>query len=245
MLCSLASARLPHHAEFFQLIPPLLDHECPNFSVASQMGTITLHNHIRDSWAVIFTVPSTFDPVHSSEIGAAAQLKEEFGERNCKLLAIALGSQEQCDHWLQDAAETQEVSVNFPVIPDEDGEIHRMFGMIPPEAPIGEATIFKRPFSSLVIVDEALVVKAQTIYPATLGHNFFEAIRCLEALQTSHHAKVGCPSNWACGEDCFINEDVSSVAAHDLFKKGFAEILPYFRITPMPDLPEGLGKQLD
>ena len=63
--------------------------------------------------------------------------------------------------------------------------------------------------------------------------------------KTSHHAKVGCPSNWACGEDCFINEDVSSVAAHDLFKKGFAEILPYFRITPMPDLPEGLGKQLD
>ena len=73
--------------------------------------------------------------------------------------------------------------MNFPVIPDEDGEIHRMFGMIPPEAPLGEATIFKRPFSSLVIVDEALVVKAQTIYPATLGHNFFEAIRCLEALQ--------------------------------------------------------------
>ena len=89
------------------------------------------------------------------------------------------------------------------------------------------------------------MVKAQTIYPASLGHNFFEAIRCLEALQTSRHAKVGCPANWACGEDCFINESVSSLEAKDLFEKGFAEILPYFRITPMPDLPEGLGKEAD
>ena len=42
------------------------------------MGTINLHDHIRDAWAVIFTMPSTFDPVHSSEIGAAAQLKEDL-----------------------------------------------------------------------------------------------------------------------------------------------------------------------
>jgi alkyl hydroperoxide reductase subunit AhpC len=33
---------------------------------------------------------------------------------------------EDNDHWLQDVSETQEVEVNFPVIADEDGEIHRM-----------------------------------------------------------------------------------------------------------------------
>eukprot|EP00937_MAST-01D_sp_MAST-1D-sp2_P002653 g2653.t1 len=225
------------------LIPPLLDHECPNFTANSQLGPIPLHDFIDDVWTVIFTCPSPFDPVHSSEITAAAQLKEEFSQRNCKLLAIVLGSTEQNDHWLQDASETSEATVNFPVIADEDGEIHRLFGMIPPEAPAGEAAVFKRPFSSLLIIDDLKMVKSQAIYPATTGHNFFEAIRLLEALQVCRHHKVGTPSNWACGEDVFIDDSVSALQAKDMFDKGFAEILPYFRLTPMPDMPAGLMKE--
>lgn len=49
-----------------QLVPPLIDHECPNFSATSQIGQITLHDFIDDAWTVIFTCPSNFDPVHTS-----------------------------------------------------------------------------------------------------------------------------------------------------------------------------------
>jgi hypothetical protein len=55
--------------------------------------------------------------------------------------------------------------------------------------------------------------------------------------------QVGTPANWATGEDTFIDDAVASVDAKDLFEKGFAEILPYFRITPMPDLPDGMRRE--
>ena len=198
--------------------------------------------------------------------------------------------------------------MNFPVIADEDGEIHRMvrpaqalrylrvtallrsaltatllclrvqFGMIPTHAPPGEAAVYKRPFTSLIIVDDMKTVRLQTLYPATTGRNFFEAIRCLESLQVCRHhqvspccrccplahapaahrpalplatpcypptplLQVGTPANWSAGEDTFIDDAVASADAKDLFEKGFAEILPYFRITPMPDLPDGMRRE--
>lgn len=148
------------------------------------------------------------------------------------------------------------------------------FGMIPSQAPPGEAAVFKRPFTSLIIVDDMKTVRLQQLYPATTGRNFFEAIRCLESLQVCRHhqvssrcpprrartlllllpltphalfplcrLQVGTPANWAAGEDTFIDDAVASVDAKDLFEKGFAEILPYFRITPMPDLPDGMRRE--
>ena len=64
--------------------------------------------------------------------------------------------------------------------------------MIPAHAPPGEAAIYKRPFTSLIIVDDTKTVRLQTLYPATTGRNFFEAIRCLESLQVCRHHQVSC-----------------------------------------------------
>eukprot|EP00953_Heterococcus_sp_UTEX-ZZ885_P030209 15977-Heterococcus_DN1.PRE.1 len=66
--------------------------EVPNFSCESHMGVVNLHDYIDGGWGVILTFPKTQDPVACSQLGMIAKLSEEFEARNCKLLAISIGS---------------------------------------------------------------------------------------------------------------------------------------------------------
>jgi alkyl hydroperoxide reductase subunit AhpC len=38
----------------------------PNFTAPSQIGDIDLHSYISNSWSIVFTMPTNFNPVHSS-----------------------------------------------------------------------------------------------------------------------------------------------------------------------------------
>jgi len=56
--------------------------------------------------------------------------------------------------------------------------------------------------------------------------------------------QVGTPANWQNGEDVLILNKVAPKAADKEFEKGYHEILPWFRLTPTPDLPEGLRRDV-
>jgi hypothetical protein len=38
----------------------------PNFTAQSQIGEINIHDYISMSWAIVFTMPTNFNPVHST-----------------------------------------------------------------------------------------------------------------------------------------------------------------------------------
>lgn len=212
----------------------------PNFTAESQLGQIALHDYISGSWTCIITHASGFDAVHSTELGKITALKEEFDQRNCKIIAIAVGSQEEHDDWIHDVTETEEADVNFPIIADDTAEISRMFGMVHPDAPEGSALEYVLPFGTVVLIDTNRMVQMQTTYPISTGRNFYEVLRCLDALQLTQHSQVNTPANWEVGEDVFIATKVHTDDADDIFEKGFHEILPWFRITPQPDPPGGM-----
>ena len=71
-----------------------IDDIAPNFTVDSTDGSITLHDWIGDSYAILFSHPKDFTPVCTTEFGAVAQLVPEFVKRNTKVMGVSVDSGE-------------------------------------------------------------------------------------------------------------------------------------------------------
>lgn len=85
------------------------------------------------------------------------------------------------------------------------------------------------------LVDVDKVVRLSMHYSPSIGRNIYEILRAFDALQLATHHKVICPSNWSQGQELFVHNAVPSDQAGALFPKGFVEIKPWFRVTPVPE----------
>ena len=86
--------------------------------------------------------------------------------------------------------------------------------------------------SSFIIgLDKKL--KLSLFYPATVGRNWAEVLRALDALQAVATHSVALPANWTVGEDVIIPSAVSDADAKAKFG-GFEAVLPYVRTAKMP-----------
>src|SRR5215470_7303466 len=111
-----------------------LGDEAPNFTAETTAGTIDFHQWKDGSWGVLFSHPADFTPVCTTELGRTAGLKGEFDKRNVKALALSVDSVDSHERWIGDINETQNVTVNFPIIADEDRSIAGLYDMIHPNA---------------------------------------------------------------------------------------------------------------
>lgn len=62
--------------------------ELPQLDLDSQYGRILPRELIEGSWCLLVTLPSAFDPIATTDIGALGKLFEEFKARNIIVLAI-------------------------------------------------------------------------------------------------------------------------------------------------------------
>ncbi|HAR51268.1 MAG TPA: peroxidase, partial [Roseovarius nubinhibens] len=86
---------------------------------------------------------------------------------------------------------------------------------------------------SVFIIGPDKQVKLMMTYPMTVGRNFGEIVRALDALQTSTGKGVATPADWTMGEDVIIPPSVSDADAKAKFG-AFDAVLPYLRKTKMP-----------
>jgi alkyl hydroperoxide reductase subunit AhpC len=202
----------------------------PNFTAQSTEGTINFHEWLGDGWGVLFSHPADYTPVCTTELGAVAKYKKEFDKRNVKVVALSVDGLVSHRDWIKDINETQNTTVNFPLIADEDRKVSELYDMIHPNAD-DKATV-----RSVFVIGPDKKVKLMITYPASTGRNFEEILRVIDSLQLTAYHKVATPVNWINGEDCVIVPSVTNEEIPALFPKGYKQIKPYLRMTPQPNL---------
>lgn len=220
-----------HYTIFLGFIMTLrLGDIAPNFQQESSVGHIDFYSFLDGHWGVLFSHPADFTPVCTTELGVTAKLSEEFNNRGVKAIALSVDDVESHKNWIQDINETQNTTVNFPIIADKDRKVSELYGFIHPNA---SETLTVR---SLVIIDPNKKVRLIITYPASTGRNFNEILRVIDSLQLTDHHKVATPANWQQGEDVVI---IPSLKDEDeikqRFPKGYKAIKPYLRLTPQPE----------
>ena len=202
----------------------------PNFTAQTTEGEIDFHNWLGDSWGVLFSHPADYTPVCTTELGTAAKYKAEFDARNVKMAALSVDGLDSHKGWINDINETQNTTVNFPIIADEDKKVAMLYDMIHPNAD-NKLTV-----RSVFVIGSDKKVKLTITYPASTGRNFDEILRVIDSLQLTANHKVATPANWNNGDDCVIVPAVTNEEIPSLFPKGHTEVKPYLRLTPQPNL---------
>ena len=207
-----------------------LGDEAPDFTAATSEGTINFHEWLGESWAILFSHPADYTPVCTTELGTVAKYSDEFSKRNVKVVALSVDGVTSHKGWIGDINETQNTTVNFPIIADEDKKVAKLYDMIHPNAD-NNLTV-----RSVFVIDPNKKVKLIIVYPASTGRNFDELLRVIDSLQLTAYHKVATPANWNNGDDCVIVPAVKNEDIPTLFPKGHKEVKPYLRMTPQPNL---------
>jgi len=207
-----------------------LGDQAPNFTAKSTEGELVFHNWLGDSWGILFSHPADYTPVCTTELGTVAKYKPEFDKRNVKIAALSVDGVESHNGWIKDINETQNTTVNFPIIADEEKKVADLYDMIHPNA-LSNLTV-----RSVFIIAPDKTIKLMITYPASTGRNFDELLRVIDSLQLTAYHKVATPANWKNGDDCVVVPGVKTEDIPKIFPKGFKEVKPYLRLTPQPNL---------
>ncbi len=210
-------------------MPLRLGDGAPDFTAQTTEGTVRFHEWLGDGWGILFSHPADFTPVCTTELGVVAKLKAEFAKRNVKVIGVSVDPLDSHNGWVSDINETQNTTVNFPLIADPDKTVASMYDMIHPNED-DKATV-----RSVFVIGPDKKVKLTLTYPASTGRNFAEILRVIDSLQLTAHHQVATPANWEDGEDCIIVPAVTDEEATEKFPRGFTSVKPYLRYTPQPN----------
>lgn len=206
----------------------------PDFETETSQGKMNFHQWLGDSWAILFSHPRDYTPVCTTELGRAAQLKDEFAKRNCKVVALSVDSAESHSGWIKDINEIVGCNVFFPIIADPDRRISCLYGMLNQEHLEDSGMPFT--VRSVFFIGPDKKIKTIFTYPASTGRNFDEIIRVLDSLQMTVQHKVATPADWTKGKDVVVLPTIPTDEAKKLFPKGVNEVRPYLRMTPDPSV---------
>ena len=206
-----------------------LGDEAPNFTAETSEGRINFHEWLGKGWGILFSHPKDYTPVCTTELGAVAKMKNEFEKRNVKVIAISVDPVDSHRGWIGDINETQNTTMNFPIIADPDRKVSNLYDMIHPNVD-DTATV-----RSVFVIGPDKKIKLTLTYPASCGRNFPELLRVIDSLQMTSQYKVATPANWQDGQDCIITPAVKDEEIPNLFPKGHRRIKPYLRYTPQPN----------
>lgn len=197
----------------------------PNFQIATTKGDIDFHEWSGDKWVFFFSHPADFTPVCTTEMGRTAQLAQEFTNRNTLPLGLSTDSVEEHVKWIDDVNDTQNTDLAFPIVADADHKVAELYDMIHP----GESETAA--VRSVFIIDPNKKIRLTMTYPMSVGRNFDEILRVIDALQTGDRYKIATPADWRPSDQVIIPPSVTNEQARTQFPQGFDEVRPYLRFT--------------
>lgn len=197
----------------------------PNFKIDTTKGEIDFHEWAGDSWVFFFSHPADFTPVCTTEMGRTAQLAQQFADRNVKPLGLSTDTVAEHMTWIADVNDTQNTDLQFPIVADANLEVAKVYDMIHPDESKTEAV------RSVFILDPTKKIRLTMTYPMSVGRNFDEILRVIDALQLGDKQKIATPADWRPGEKVIIPPSINNEEAAKIFPQGWDEIRPYLRVT--------------
>ncbi len=208
----------------------------PDFTAESTEGTIRFHDWIGDGYAILFSHPRDFTPVCTTEFGAVAQLAPEFEKRRTKVIGVSVDSVDDHLKWKRDIEAFAGAPANFPIIDDTALAVSKAYDMLPAEYYLpqeGRTPAHSATVRTVYIIGPDKKVRLTMTYPMSIGRNFAEILRALDAVRATDGVPFATPANWVPGQDVIVALSVPTEEA----KQRFPDLdikLPYLRYTKQP-----------
>ena len=176
------------------VMEPALD-----FEAKSTHGVIRLSDYTsKGKWVMLFSHPSDFTPVCTTEFIEFAKRHDDFEKLNVQLIGVSIDSVYSHIAWIRDIQQMAGLQIKFPVVADLDQKVSRAYGLVH-EAVSDTATV-----RSVFVIDPKGNIRALLYYPMQLGRNVDELIRIFQGLQTADMNGVSVPANWAPGDPVIV-----------------------------------------
>ena len=208
----------------------------PDFTANSTAGEIRFHEWLGNSYGIIFSHPRDFTPVCTTEFGAVAQLSQEFARRGTKVIGVSVDSVQDHEKWKRDIEAFGGAPADFPIIDDTSLTVAKAYDMLPADyylptegrTPANSATV-----RTVYIIGPDKKVKLTMTYPMSVGRNFAEILRALDAVRLTDGVPLATPANWQVGQDVIVALSLNNDQAKE--KYGELDIrLPYLRFAKSP-----------
>ena len=201
------------HEELNRL--PLIGDKAPAFTALTTNGTVNFPADYAGKW--VFSHPSDFTPVCTTEFMTMASMKEEFKAMNVELLGLSVDSLYSHIAWIRKIEELEwkgmkNIKIDFPVIADLNTKVSTLYGMLQPNVSSTQAV------RAVFIIDPEGIIRSVVYYPLTTGRNFDEIKRMIQALQKSDETHHSTPANWQPGDDLIISTPITVAAADALLQ---------------------------
>jgi peroxiredoxin (alkyl hydroperoxide reductase subunit C) len=194
---------------------PRIGDKAPAFKAVTTQGDISFPDQYAGSWVILFSHPADFTPVCTSEFMTFASLESRFNELNCKLVGLSVDGLYSHIAWLRtikdkiEYRDMKNVEVTFPLIEDITMEVAKKYGMIQP----GESST--KAVRAVFVIDPKGIIRTIIYYPLSLGRNFDELVRVVQALKTADEFSVATPADWRPGDDVIVPPAGSCGVAKD------------------------------
>ena len=208
----------------------------PDFTAPSTAGEIRFHDWLGASYGIIFSHPRDFTPVCTTEFGAVAQLSGEFAKRGTKVIGVSVDSVADHQKWKADIEAFGGAPADFPIIDDASLTVAKAYDMLEADYYLpteGRTPAHSSTVRTVYIIGPDKKVKLSMTYPMTVGRNFAEILRALDAVQLTDGKPLATPANWQVGQDVIVALALNDDQARERF--GDLDIkLPYLRFAKAP-----------
>lgn len=177
----------------------------PDFEATTTDGPLRFFEWAEGHWSFLFSHPAAFTPVCTTEMIALAAARQDFDQRNVKLLGISASPVDVQLAWRSDIQEKFGFEIDFPTVDDQTGALARVFGMI------HDKESSNWPIRKSIILDPQMKIRMIFDYPIYVGRSTDEVLRAIDSMQLIDEHDVATPADWQPGEEYLCSENHSSL----------------------------------